>query len=219
MKRFISLLSLVLLVGILACETDQPTSISGPQLAKGGTATPAVPLMASFRDAGGDSIVSDFVTDPYYDFYGYVDGSCGVVAELAKNSNWAWLFPRYRAIKPKERDCGEARWFDVLLPDTTFSDGWVFMVDGVRQVAPNSSENHRAVFHNLESWKCRFTEQYLDNSTEPPTSYLADMVKVTGFQDYWTVESTGEHRAVCTFADAPTAVLNLPFQLTFTPKP
>jgi len=146
MRRVISLLALAALAGFVACETDQPSSISGPQLAKGGNTTPAVPLMASFRDAEGDKIVSDFVTDPYYDFYGYVGGSCGVVAELAKNSNWAWLFPAYTAIKRKEPLCGEARRFDVLLPDTTFSDGWVFMVDGVRQVEEGAPEKHRAVF-------------------------------------------------------------------------
>ena len=120
-------------------------------------------------------------------------------------------------LRGKERLCGEERTFEVL--DTrAASPGWLVIVDGVRQVQDGAPETHVAVFQG-GNWKCRFTEEYLDNTTEPPTSYLADMVKVSASEDYWTVESTGEHRAACTFADAPTAVLNLPFQLTFTPKP
>ena len=226
MRRVISLLSLAALAGFVACETDQPTSISGPQLAKGGNTTPAVPLMASFRDAEGDSIVSDFVTDPYYDFYGYVDGSCGVEADLAKNSDLAWLFPRYTAIKRKERACGEARRFDVLLPETvlsgaTLSDGWLFRVDGVRQV--EDSAKQIAIFQGetepgegVPPWKCRFTNSWWNVGS----GFEGDSVLVTREGDSWVVESVEPHRAVCTFMDyADTAVVQLPFQLTFTPKP
>jgi len=182
--------------------------------------------MASFRDAEGDKIVSDSVTDPYYDFYGYVDGSCGVEAELAKNSNWAWLFPRYTAIKRKEHLCGEARWFGVLLPYTiqsgaTLSDGWVFMVDGVRQV--EGSTKQIAIFQGetepgegVPPCKCRFTNSW----STVGSGFEGDSVLVTREGDSWVVESVEPHRAVCTFIDyADTAVVNLPFQLTFTPKP
>jgi hypothetical protein len=236
MKRFNSLLSLVLLAGILACETDEYSSISGPQLAKGGNAdgnaTQAVPLKVSFRDSDGtpfDSIRSDGRLDPYdADGYQYVDGSCGVVAELARNSDLAWFFPHYKAIKPKERAaCGEARWFDVLVPnfpthderivtDTTLSYGWLFRVDGMRQVEEGPPQMQLGLLQGGDEagWKCRFSKSWMTFGFE------GDSVQVTRQTEYsWLVESTGEHRAVCTFwGYADTLEVSLPFQATFTLK-
>ncbi len=208
MKRLICLLVLVLLVGLIACERNEPSSIIGPQLAKGGIQP--ISIMASLRDAEGDKIVSDSVTDPYYGFYGYVDGSCGVEADLGED---AAVWPRVRPIRGKEPLCGEPRVFHALDERTT-SPGWFFLIKEVGQVQEGAPEKHIAVFQG-DTWKCRFTNSW----STVGSGFEGDSVLVTRQGASWVVQSVDPHRAVCTSGDYPdTAVVVLPFQLTFTPK-
>jgi hypothetical protein len=204
MKRFFGLLSLAVLVGIVACEHSELGLISGPQFKpdKGGQSDPAVPLIAAFRDAPEDMITSDG-RGPY------VDGSCGVVAEITRGNPKAWFFPSGRPIKGKEKqNCGDPRRYNILLPDGSSWTGMV-VVDSVRQVQVGQPELHWAAFKS-EFCPFRFTENYdgLDG----------DRALITRIDDEtWQVESTNLHRAVCT-TEFGSTVYHLPFALIFTLK-
>ena len=203
MKRFISLLTLVLLAGIVACETSEPGLISGPQLKpdKGDLPDKATPLIAAFRDAETDKIRSD-------DRGPYVDRSCGVLAEIARGTSTAWFFPSGLPIKGNEKDCGEPRRYNILLPDGSSVTGMV-VVDGIRQVTEETGPQlHWAAF---KSELCPFRFDNWDGLEGDP-------VQITRFDnETWWIESTNQHRAVCT-TEFGSTVHYLPFKLTFTLK-
>jgi hypothetical protein len=223
MKRSTGLLSLVLLAGIFACETREPGLTTGPQLKPVGQTNKAVPFIVIFRDhdsVPGDTLPSDKIRsddrmDPYYDVPGYdgpfyVDGSCGVVAEIAKGSSAAWFFPSGRPIKGNQRLCGERRRYNILLPDGSSVTGMV-VVDGVREVTEQASPQLRWAAFKSELCPFRFTDDY--------AGLDADLVRVTRIDsETWFVESTNEHRAVCT-TESGSTVYHLPFALTFKLKP
>ncbi len=203
MKHFIKLLSMVLLAGVVACDNSEPGSISGPLFKpdKGGQPDKAIPLIAAFRDAEVDKIRSD-------DRGPYVDGSCGVVAEITRGNPKAWFFPSGRPIKRNERDCGDPRRYNILLPDGSSVTGMV-VVDSVRQVQVGQPELHWATYKS-ELCPFRFTNEYAGLEGDP--------VQITRIDnETWWIESTNQHRAVCT-TEFGSTVYHLPFALTFMLK-
>jgi hypothetical protein len=213
MKRSISLLSLVLLAGLAACEDSESNPIAGPQFrpGKGGPKDPSVQLKATFRDAVTDRIKSDGAGP-------YIHKSCGVANEATAVQEETLVYrvllhPDVYPIRGNE-DCSVIpRYYQIPINE---GNAWpaILFVDGVGDISMSTGEQEHLAYFKVfvdgcNTCGCRFMKDGDD----------VDHVVVTfNGTDTWEVESAGDDRAECT---SPTAtwIENLPFKMTFTLKP